>query len=306
MNFFKGTGVNGLKAIKPKKQQMIRPLLFAFKEEILAYLEQRKLAYREDSSNADSKYTRNYFRNELIPAIEKVFPQVRQNLFNNIRRFDDISSIYQRYVSDVRKKLVEEKGSDWHIPVLKLKKTIALRTVLFELIKEKGFGSHQVEEVMKLLEADSGKHLQSDTHRILKNRNWLIISPLEAASSDFRLIEPDEPGVEFQGRIFQLKQVDGLKQISKDPGIAQLNLSKISFPLILRKWKQGDYFYPLGMSKKKKLSRFMTDAKLSLQQKERLLVLESGGRIVWLVGHRIDDRFKIKNTQSPALVVSCQ
>lgn len=294
MNFFKGTGINGLHGILPKQESIIRPLLFAKKEELLEFATANNLTFVEDSSNASDKYTRNYFRNQLIPDLQKVYPQVADNLINNIERFSEVEILYQQSVNLSKKKLLELKGNEIHIPVLKLLQTSPLKTIVYEIIKDYGFTSHQTEEAIALLKSETGKYIQSSTHRILKNRNWLIIAPNQNVESQTILVEEKDKKVRFdQGEI----SVEMLAITNSKPQttsyVAQLNAAEIKFPLLLRKWKQGDYFYPLGMQKKKKLSRFFTDQKLSLTQKEKTWVIELDKKIIWVVGLRIDDRFKI-------------
>jgi tRNA(Ile)-lysidine synthase len=297
MNFFKGTGINGLHGILPKQGNIIRPLLFAKKEELTEFAVVNKLAFVEDSSNASDKYTRNYFRNQLIPDLQKVFPQVEDNLLNNIDRFREIEILYQQSVNLHTKKLLEHKGNEIHIPVLKLLKIKPLHTIVYEVIKDYGFTAHQTGEVIVLLKRETGKYIQSATHRILKNRNWLIIAPNISAKAETILIEEKDKQIEFpQGKLsFELLQITNHKPQTTNL-IAQLSASEIKFPLLLRKWKQGDYFYPLGMKKKKKLNRFFIDQKLSLTQKEKTWVIEMDRKIIWVVGLRIDDRFKIADT----------
>jgi len=292
MNFFKGSGINGIKGILPKHDKIVRPLLFARKEEILAFANEHKLGYREDSSNSSDKYTRNYFRNQLIPGLENVFPQVKGNIIENAERFRDINILYKQAVDGVIKKLVTKKGNELHIPVLKLLKTAALSTIVYEIIKDAGFSVHQTGEVIKLLNSDSGKYIESSTHRILHNRKWLIISPLNNEVLDHYLIEPGKSSVSFQPGKISIEKSTELKLVA-DNTIAMLDASLIKFPLLLRRWKQGDYFYPLGMQKKKKLSRFFIDQKLSMNEKENTWVIEMNKKIIWIVGKRIDDRFKI-------------
>ena len=298
MNFFKGTGIAGLQGIRAKsgeQHQLVRPLLVAKKEDLLLYAKENNLSYREDSSNSSDKYTRNYFRNKLIPSLQEVYPQVEDNLLDNIRRFKDVDILYQRSVIEQKKKLVLKKGNEFHIPVLKLLKTAALHTIVFEIIKDFGFASTQVDDVIKLLQSESGKYVTSQSHRILHNRNWLIISKLNAGEAVHFLIEENDTGISFSDRKLSIEKTAKPEKINPDTTIAQLDAQGIKFPLLLRKWKQGDYFYPLGMQKKKKLSRFFIDQKLSLLDKENTWVIEMNKKIIWVVGHRIDDRFKISD-----------
>ena len=292
MNFFKGSGINGLKGILPKQRKLVRPLLFADRKDIESFAKELGLEWREDSSNTSDKYTRNYFRNQLIPGLEKVFPQVKENIMHNAERFRDIHTLYRQAVDSTLKKLVEKKGEELHIPVLKLLKTDAHSTILYELIKDYGFTAQQTGEVLGLLRSESGKYVQSPTHRVLRNRQWLIISPLLVSENRFILIAAAEGRELFPAGILEIKK-QTITTINSDPNIAMLDASLVKFPLLLRRWKQGDYFYPLGMQKKKKLSRFFIDQKLSLIEKENTWVLEMNKKICWIVGQRIDDRFKI-------------
>ena len=294
INFFKGTGISGLRGILPSHDKIIRPLLFARKEELLAYAKENHLDYVEDSSNTSDKYTRNYFRNQLIPSVQKVFPRAEDNLLNNIERFRDIEMLYRQSVELHKKKLLEQKGSEIHIPVLKLLQSEPLSTITYEIIKDFGFTPNQTDEVVKLLNSDSGKYVQSASHRVLRNRKWLIISPADTIVAENILIEEADKSVEYAGGKLKIEKLTTYhSQLTTDHTVAMLDAHGITFPILLRKWKQGDYFYPLGMNKKKKLSRFFIDQKLSLTEKENIWVLEMNKKIIWIVGKRIDDRFKI-------------
>ncbi|MGI8580841.1 MAG: tRNA lysidine(34) synthetase TilS [Chitinophagaceae bacterium] len=305
INFFKGTGISGLRGILPKHGKIIRPLLFAKKEELIEFAKKNDLNFVEDSSNASDKYTRNYFRNQLIPSIQKVFPQAEDNLLNNLERFRDIELLYEQSIQFHKKKLIEKKGKEIHIPVLKLLKSAPLSTIVYEIIKDFGFTSNQTEEVIKLLDSESGKYIQSRSYRILKNRKWLIITSTDTTIADNILVEEKDKIVEFANGTLKFQKLTAdTSQLTSDNAVAMLDAAEISYPLLLRKWKQGDYFYPLGMKKKKKLSRFFIDLKLSLVEKEKVWVLEMNKKIIWIVGGRIDERFKITSKTKDILKIS--
>ncbi|MEO6488736.1 MAG: tRNA lysidine(34) synthetase TilS [Ferruginibacter sp.] len=303
MNFFKGTGIAGLQGIHSKStvaKHLVRPLLFAGKGEIIDFAKKHQLVFREDTSNNSNKYTRNYFRNELIPSLEKVYPQVRHNLIHNIERFKEVNILYNRSIEEIKKKLQFKQGNEIHIPVLKLIKTPALHSIMFEIIKEFGYNPNQVNEVLNLLKSDSGKYVDCATHRILRNRKWLIISKLSDPENLHFLIERGMNEIVFP--LGKLKILAGVTEvIPVDNNMAMLDASLITFPLLLRKWKQGDYFYPLGMKHKKKLSRFFIDKKLSLNEKESTWVVEGDKKIIWIIGHRIDERFRVNETTTDIL-----
>ncbi len=297
INFFKGTGIAGLQGILPKSgsaNEIIRPLLFAKKEDLLSYAKKHKLAFREDSSNNSDEYTRNYVRNQVIPILKEIYPQVEDNLLDNIKRLNEANTLYQLAISSLTKKLVVEKKNELHLPVLKLLKTPAVQTVLFEITKQYNFSPGQLTDIIQLLNSESGRYVESTTHRMLRNRKWLILSKKGAIDHSHFIIEKNDNQVAFSGHILSIEKKNKPGNIDTDPMVAQLDASDIKFPLLLRKWKQGDYFYPLGMQKKKKLSRFFVDQKLSLFEKENCWVIESGKKIIWVVGQRIDNRFKIK------------
>jgi tRNA(Ile)-lysidine synthase len=294
MNFFRGTGVKGLRGILPKQKNIVRPLLFARRSEIENYAAVNNIAFVTDSTNAESDYTRNYFRNELIPAIEKIHPETANNILKNINRFADVELLYNESIATIKAKLLERRGNEIHIPVLKLAKTKPRQTVIYEIITEYNFTAAQVGEVEKLLDSESGKYITSPTHRMLRNRKWLIISSLNVVEevSNY-VIEKDETVVLFAGGKLEINTVPKPESLVTTANTAFIDPVNLKYPLLLRKWKQGDYFYPLGMQKKKKLSRFFIDVKLSITEKENVWVLESDKKIIWVVGYRIDDRVKV-------------
>ena len=305
MNFFRGTGITGLRGMLAKHDNIVRPLLVFSKKEIIDYAKEKKLSWREDISNASDKYSRNYFRNAVLPMVYKIFPEVESNLAHNISRFAEIDELYLQAVDIHKKKLLEQKGNEVHIPVLKLKKISPLSTILFEVIKEFGFTPHQLTEVIRLLDGEQGSYVQSPTHRIIRNRNWLIIAPNETEHAVHVIIGEDDKEVNFPGGVMKIENgiTDNIHFLD-DKHVAELDQKSIRFPLLLRKWKAGDYFYPLGMRKKKKVSRFLIDEKLSRTEKEKLYVLESDKKICWLVGMRIDERFKITASTKKVLKIS--
>ncbi len=305
MNFFRGTGIKGLRGILPKQGNIIRPLLFARRDELEEFIKSNGLDFVSDHTNAGNEYTRNYFRNTIIPLVSERFPEAKENLLRNIQRLGETEILYRQAIEWHTKKLLEHKGNEVHIPVLKLMKAAPLASIVYEIIKDYGFTAHQTEEVIDLLQSESGKYIQSPTHRIFKNRSWLIISPNQTVEADNILIEEKDENLQFAIGNLQIKKLPLANcQLSIAPSIASLDASKITFPLLLRPWKKGDYFYPLGMNKKKKLSRFFIDQKLSLTDKEKVWVIESDKKIIWVVGMRIDDRFKITDRTSIVLQLS--
>lgn len=294
MNFCRGTGLHGLTGIPISYGNIRRPLLGFTREEVKQFANENKLDFVEDSSNLSTKYTRNLFRHEIIPAISKVYPQVIENLTDNIDRFKEIEKLYKLAVGDIKKKLVKEKGSEWHIPVKQLMQ-YNNRALIYDIITDFGFNEKQIDEVIKLSESESGKYIDSPTfnYRIIKHRHWFIISPVQSADLGIIIIEEKDKKVMFAEGSLQFEQLASNYKPQTSSNIACFDAKVISFPFILRKWKTGDYFYPLGMKKKKKISRFFIDQKLSKNEKEKMWVIEMDKKIIWIVGKRIDERFKV-------------
>lgn len=295
MNFFRGTGISGLHGIQPVQGKIIRPLLFARREAIAAYAQEHGLEWVEDSSNASEKYTRNFFRLQLIPSLQKIFPQVEDNLLHNLDRFNEVEQLYRQAVDTQLKKLPEVKGNEVHIPIYKLLKAVPFHTLLWEIIHPFHFTAAQVDEVKKLIDTGhNGSYLSSSTHRIIKNRNWLVIAPLQTETAQHIAIAGEGIVVFHTGSLeLTVSNVSDVDVQQSTTAVALLDMDRITFPLLLRPWKQGDYFYPLGMKKKKKVSRLLIDLKLSATDKEKVWVVEMDKKIIWIVGRRIDERFKI-------------
>ncbi|MEI9943284.1 MAG: tRNA lysidine(34) synthetase TilS [Chitinophagaceae bacterium] len=306
MNFFRGTGLHGLTGMPVKTAYIRRPLLNFSREDIVYFAKENNLPFVEDSSNSSTKYTRNFFRHEIIPAISKKYPQVKENLKDNIKRFKEIESLYQFSVGAIKKKLCKKKGKEVHIPVKQLM-LFNNKALIYEIISEYGFSEGQVDEVIKLSESESGRYIQSTNNNfhIIKHRHWFIISPALPQQSENIIIEKEMVNVQLPTGSLQFSFVSPVKgQQSTANYIATLDAKEITFPLLLRKWKTGDYFYPLGMTKKKKLARFFIDQKLSKTEKEKVWVIEMNKKIIWVVGHRIDERFKITDQTKEILKIS--
>jgi tRNA(Ile)-lysidine synthase len=300
MNYLRGTGLHGLTGIPVSNDHIRRPMLCFTRNEILLFAKDNNLEFVEDSSNQSSKYTRNLFRNEIIPAISKVYPQVKANLIDNINRFKEIEKLYRLSVAEIKKKLVRNKNSEYYIPIKQLM-GYNNPALIYEIIADFGFTEKQIDVVIKLAESESGSYINSPNlqNRIIRHRHWFIISPVNSVESATIIIEENDKVVAFEKGTLQIEKTSNQQPVRKDSfgatsnQIACLDAKEIKYPLILRKWKTADYFYPLGMTKKKKLSRFFIDKKFSKTDKEKAWVIESDKRILWVVGHRIDERFKI-------------
>jgi tRNA(Ile)-lysidine synthase len=302
MNFCRGTGLYGLGGmpLSSPYSHVCRPLLNIWKEQLIEFAKQNKLEFVEDSSNQLSKYTRNLFRNEIIPLMMKAYPQVKENLNDNIKRFKDIRKLYDISVKDLKKKLYKVKKDEVHIPIKQLM-SYQSRALIFEIIVDFGFTEKQLDDVIRLTESESGKFVQAPTGpmRIIKFRHWLIVSTNKTNHAETIIIEESDKNIHFSSGQLEISVLPNSNpdnyrdQIPDSSNVACLDLKEITFPLILRRWKQADYFYPLGMNKKKKLARFFIDQKLSKTEKEKVWVLEMNKKIIWVIDYRIDERFKI-------------
>jgi tRNA(Ile)-lysidine synthase len=277
MNFCRGTGLHGLTGMPllSPHTKVRRPLLDFWKEELVDFAKENKLEFVEDSSNASSGYTRNFFRNEVIPLIAKVYPQVKENLQDNINRFKEIKKLYHLSVSEFKKKIIKHKNGEIRIPVKQMM-AYQSRALIFEIIVDFGFTEKQLDEVIKLTESESGKFVQSPTtgSRIIKFRHWLIISNDTPNNAETIVIEENDKAIQFALGTFLIEKAQTSNFKPQTSNLVEtFDLKEIHFPLILRKWKPGDYFYPLGMKKKKKLGRFFIDQKLSKTQKENSWVI---------------------------------
>lgn len=299
-HLFRGTGIKGLQGIPVNNDKLLRPILHIAKEEILNYANVNHIKYRQDSSNAKTVYTRNKIRHEIIPYIENSFPGFRQTMLQNSKRFAESIAIYEKAIQEAKDTLLERKGNAYYLPIRKLLKQVSARTILFELLQPFQFTSAQSAEVFTLLQRQSGVFIQNDQYRILKDRNFLILTDRRVANAEVILINDlDTVEAEYFSLHFTTKNAPF--HITKNKEEAMVDASLLQFPLLLRKWRVGDYMYPLGMQKKKKIARILIDEKIAMANKENIWVVESSKKIIWLVGLKIDNRFKITEKTSRAL-----
>ena len=296
LHFFRGTGISGLRGMLPSTPAVARPLLFARREELEAYARVHDLTWREDRSNAEDKYDRNFLRLRVLPLLEERFPAVRNNLAANLQRFRETELLSNLSMHPILRRLVNKDPSGlMRIPVEGLRSTGFAESILWELMQASGFTAAQVSEAIRLMDLPSGRWLASETHRIVRHRNWLLIHPLETGSTPVFVMEEETGTLEFPEGILQWEITERTAgEPPKDEVSIWLDPADIRFPIILRKWGRGDYFYPLGLMKKKKVARFLIDEKTSLPEKDRTWVLESDKRILWILGKRIDGRFQVR------------
>lgn len=294
INLLRGSGIQGLTGIKPRNGYMVRPLLFAYRSEIEEFCKKNRLDFRDDSSNTSDKYLRNRLRHSLIPLLCEINPEFRPIMTENLTRLSDAEKVYSKFISDISKNILESKDDgNIYIPIEKLKESPIPKALLFELLKSYGFSSKTSIEIFENLDGETGNIYLSDEKRLIKDRTHLIITPLEISKDNKYYI--DESTEEIMNPIHLIIQKIHTRDynISYDNNICTIDADKLSYPLLLRHWQKGDYFHPLGMEGIKKVSDFFIDSKMSIADKENTWLLTCAGEIVWIVGLRLDDRFKI-------------
>ena len=299
INLLRGTSIKGMLGIHSKKRKLVRPFLFAKKQEIYDFLERNKIEFRKDSSNKDIKYLRNKIRERLIPLLKEINPSFNETLVKEKNYLRAVSSIYFTEIEKQRNKILKQKENYFTISKTELKKLNPLETYLYEFLKPFGFSN--IEDIARTISKQSGKLFFSSTHRITMDRKDLIIEAIGQNEKVEILIEEVDNKCLYPLHLeFRISDNLGIK---KDKEIAIVDFNKLRFPLMLRKWQEGDFFTPSGMKGKKKLSDFFIDNKISIPEKEQIWLLCSANEIVWIVGHRISEKFKITETSKKAYIV---
>ena len=303
MNLIRGSGIRGMSGIRPKNGFVIRPLLSVTRQEILQWLAERQLEYVTDSTNLSAAYTRNFIRLRVLPLLETINPSVRTAINRTAEHLAETESLFAYVVADARKRVFEAEN---RLSIKALMQYPSPKTVLFELLKAFHFTPSSVDEIFLSLNKESGKLFFSSSHRLVKDRDCLLLSPLAAAGEKEVYFLTGEEGC-WSGPIdlafSRIVRTEEL-HIQKDKDIAYFDLDKLKFPLVLRHWQQGDWFVPFGMQGRKKLSDYFSDKKFSRLEKERVWLLCSGDEVIWIVGERSDNRFRVECATKRCLVVN--
>jgi len=304
-NFARGCGIRGLHGILPKSRELVRPLSFASKNEILDFAEEMGLTWREDSSNKKDKYLRNYVRHHIVPEFEHINPAFISSAARTIDRLRDAEALVDYALVKMKEEAYSECGGMIYIETEKIRNFPAGHTALFEMIKKFGFNGAQVAQLFRSNFNQSGKLFFSNTHEMLSGRTHLMIREAKEEPDKEVLLNASNETIELrQGILSSQIKVPVPSEFPRDRNKIFLDYDKLQFPLTLRHWKQGDSFQPLGMKgKHRKLSNFMTDVKMSRFEKDSVWILESGGEICWVVGYRGDERFQVtKKTENCCLL----
>ena len=304
LNLSRGTGIRGLTGIPPRNGNIIRPLLFASRPELVNFARQNAIAFREDASNRETKYQRNRIRHEVIPVMEQLNPAFLQTMASNMDRLRELRLLLENAVEEMHRELGREEGRHIRFGVEALRKLEPRLTWLFELFSPFGFTRAQCEGILQMLDAPPGRMSLSSTHRLFKDREQLILAEAEKdAFERYYLDGPDRPSRLPFAMDMELLDRDCVGEMTGDRNTACLDFDLIQFPLTIRRWLHGDYFCPLGMDHMTKLSDFFVDEKLSVPQKESTWILANGKKIAWIMGLRIDHRFRITEKTRKVLML---
>lgn len=290
LNLVRGTGIKGLTGISPKNGRVARPMLCVTRAEINAYVAERNLPHVTDSSNGDDVYVRNFLRLNVIPKLQEINPSVKDAIARTARHVAEAEKMYIAAAESAKNAVFD--GQKIHIS--KLLQTPSPASVLFEILTPLGFNPSVVEDVFGALNGASGKVFLAHGHRLIKDRDYLLLHSVSDASAEPKSVLIHKETREILAPIpLKISLESAPISIEKNPRFLYADADKLSFPLTLRQWRAGDWFVPFGMKGRKKLSDFFTDQKFSLKDKEETWVLLSGQDVVWIAGHRADNRFRV-------------
>ena len=297
----RGSGLEGFTGIPKVNGNIVRPLLAFSREEILNYAKDYDLEWREDASNASNKYIRNKIRHQVLPVLKDINPSILDSFAITIENLQESKQIIEDRIENIVSKVLKKEANFIKIDIEKIKKLSNPKAYLYQLLKSYHFTEWN--DVYDLLNAQSGKQVFSKTHRLLKDRDVLILSKIDLSNSIEMAFQIEEEITEITNPIhLTFKEV--IEKSTENKQTIYVDKDLLKYPLMLRKWEKGDYIYPLGMQGKKKLSKYFKDEKFSLIDKENTwLLCNAENQIMWIVNHRQDRRF-VKNNNLKISVLS--
>lgn len=298
INLSRGTGIDGLTGIPAKTTLLSRPLLKFSREDLLTYAQNNQLEWREDKSNADAKYLRNKIRLEIIPTLKELHSNFLENFMNTQSFLNGTAQIAQHHLQELKKRLFVEEKKVIKISIQQLRELSPQSSYLYGIFNEYGFNESNA--IIDLLDAISGKYLVSKTHKLLKDRDFLLLTEirLNDASQEIYNISQEQKVIQEP---LEMKFSIVPKRDNNTDTIIYVDKNALKYPLTIRKWNKGDYFYPFGFHGKKKLAKFFKDEKIDVFSKKEQWLLCSDAEIVWIVGRRADDRFKVQDSTKEVL-----
>ncbi len=308
LNLVRGTGLRGLRSIRPRRDHIIRPLLFATREELEAHAQARGLRWREDASNRSEKYRRNYIRLEVLPRLRHLNPALERSCEHTLQILRETERLTDWAVQRWLAEHLSRREGEHRLPLKALQHSPAPRMLLFEWLRPFGFNRSQVGQILQSLEERTGRLFLAPRGRLLFDRQELILSPHPPEAAGTLTIEEGTREVALpEGRLLIQPLPHPPDPLPDTPHTACLDAQTLRFPLVLRRWQAGDVFQPLGMGgRHQKLQDFFSNRKLSRLDKEKVWILESNGEICWVVGLRIDERFKITPQTTRCLRIEWQ
>ena len=306
LNLIRGTGLRGLTGIKPKNGNIIRPLLCISRQEIEEYLKEIDQPYITDSTNLETDYTRNKIRLELLPLMRRINPKADSSIESTALHLQQAYAFYSQAIEQARAEVVTGDESNLSINIAKLRRVPSVQALLFEMLSPLGFNDAQITAVAASLDSQTGTEFASATHRIIKDRDAFIVSPIEIkAFSNIAFSAKDGVSVGLSdGRTLSVSTASADNPISKDPSVATFDADLIDGPLLIREWKEGDWFIPFGMKGRKLVSDFLTDCKISAADRKKQLVVTYSNDIIWVVGLRSDNRYRIDKNTTQQLILT--
>jgi len=294
LNLTRGTGIAGLHGILPKNNRWVRPLLYLTRDEIAALVTQHQLAYVEDSSNASTKYARNKIRHQVIPHLKELNPNLEQTFERNLTHFRELEQLLQEQVAIAKKQVCTKHGNEVHLSLDAISRLMPQRLLLSGLLKDYGFNDTTIDSLINSLPKHSGRIFESAGYILVLDRGKLILSPKITDTLLPVTIDPENETARFGNYTFIITYTHEPGTIPKNADMAMVDAGLLVYPLTLRCWQQGDYFMPLGMHTRKKLSDFFVNQKVPVHQKTQIPILINGnGEVIWVAGYRLDNRYKL-------------
>ena len=307
LNLVRGTGIQGLAGIQPKRDNIVRPLLCVSRDEIESFLAREGQDFITDSTNLDDLYVRNKIRLNIIPMMEKINPAAVQNIVKTAIRLSEANKVFSHSIEEASMRVSDSTAESLVIDIEKLKREVSTEYTLFNILKNYGFNPDQIEAIDSNLEAPTGTIYLSESHQLLFNRGKIIVTERSNSATSLKIPETGKYVFGDKGEALkvELKTIDSTFTISKDKNVATLDARNIRFPLIFRNVRNGDRFVPFGMKGSKLVSDYLTDRHRSLNEKRNQMVVEDAdGRIIWLAGERTDNRFRVDAATTEVLIIT--
>ncbi len=288
-----GAGLDQLTGIPRRNDRVIRPLLFATRDEIVDYAKTAKIVWREDSSNLSTEYARNFIRHEVIPKLKEINPSLESTFAQGLEKLEGAAELMRRGLGQLRDAMTRQEGTDLFIDKSLLLLLQHPAVVCYEWLKEFGFDFDRCQQLaVAAASGHPGARFLSASHQAVVDRDYIIVAPLSHEEFHDVWVEDGQDKAALGPWVLHVRKERG-KTISSDRSVATVDASTLRFPLLWRKWKPGDRFVPFGMTKTKKLSDFLVDEQVPLVEKDRVTVICSGDEVVWVAGYRPDNRYKI-------------